>query len=307
MDLIPIMNSDDEQNDQDKCTSPISIPPEEIARYSPERDPHSEKDIARYVEIEAHDENVLNVEKIKQEFVLGREYEVWDVTTDKDRWWVITNLTNLYSQKHFPSLDYTLSFHIGLMMRISDRSNSLDTDEPDPFNEIYRRQDQIKEQFDQAIESEDYQAIGLQLRECLISLIYSMRRRVNLNLNKETPQDANFVEWSNLLMDELCVGKSNKQLRQYLKHTAKESWQLVQWLAHDRDANQTATLIAIHSCDTIIGHFISILERTKLDSIEQCPLCNSRNIRSHFDGTIGDDGDYFNSCGSCDWDNHPYS
>lgn len=49
---------------------------------------------------------------------MGDPYEMWDVTTDQDRWWVITNPTNLYSQQHFPSLDYTLSFHIGLMARV---------------------------------------------------------------------------------------------------------------------------------------------------------------------------------------------
>ena len=41
--------------------------------------------------------------------------------TDVDRWWVITNITNLCSQRHFPGLDYTISFHFGLMMRMAIR------------------------------------------------------------------------------------------------------------------------------------------------------------------------------------------
>jgi hypothetical protein len=80
----------------------ISLPEEFVGRYSPDRDTASEKDIARYVEIEARDETVKHVELIKTEFVLGDKYEIWDVVTDKNRWWVVTNLTNLYSQKHFP-------------------------------------------------------------------------------------------------------------------------------------------------------------------------------------------------------------
>jgi len=92
------------------------MPARELSRYSPERDPDSEQDIARYVEIEAPGETVQNVERIRKEVVLGETYEIWDVTTDKGRWWVITNLTNLYSQQHFPSLDYTISFHIGLIV-----------------------------------------------------------------------------------------------------------------------------------------------------------------------------------------------
>src|SRR6266849_6108298 len=102
----------------DECVHSHPVPPSELARYSVDRDADSEQDIARYVEIEASGEKVQHVEKVKREIVLGDAYDVWDVTTDKDRWWVITNLTNLYSQRHFPSLDYTISFHVGLMMRL---------------------------------------------------------------------------------------------------------------------------------------------------------------------------------------------
>jgi hypothetical protein len=97
------------------------IPPELVATYSPVRDQHRERDIAQYIEGQAKDETVKHVEKVKEEFVMGERYEVWDVTTDKGRWWVVTNPTNLYSQAHFQSLDYTLSFNIGLMMRVQSR------------------------------------------------------------------------------------------------------------------------------------------------------------------------------------------
>lgn len=110
---------DADGDEKDSCIIPSNpIPARELSRHSVTRDPHLEQDIANYVQGQAPDEVVQNVEKIKQEVVLGDIYEIWDVTTDKDRWWVITNLTNLYSQRHFPSLDYTLSFHIGLMIRL---------------------------------------------------------------------------------------------------------------------------------------------------------------------------------------------
>ncbi len=50
-------------------------------------------------------EQVKHVERVKTEHVMGERYEIWDVTTDKGRWWVLTNVTNLYSQTLFPSLD----------------------------------------------------------------------------------------------------------------------------------------------------------------------------------------------------------
>jgi len=76
------------------------VPADEIARYSPVRDPDSEQDIANYVHGQARDETVQHVEKVKTEYVIGEAFDIWDVTMDKNRWWVLTNMTNLYSQKH---------------------------------------------------------------------------------------------------------------------------------------------------------------------------------------------------------------
>jgi hypothetical protein len=281
------------------------VPPEEIRKYSPVRDADSEQDIANYVHGQARDEIVKHVEKVKTEYVLGDAYEIWDVTTDRARWWVITNLTNLYSQEHFPSLDYTLSFHIGLMMRLRSRPQGPDASEPHPFDEVFRRQEQAKDRYERAIEAVDHQAVGMQLRECLLSLMSAIRRRVEIADLAERPQDANFTSWMEILINRLCGGAHNKDLRQYLKTTAEKTWQLVNWLTHDRNANQTASSIAISASDTLIGHAAQLLQRAKTDYIETCPLCLSRNIRSHFDINIEPDGAYYTTCGQCDWSSHP--
>ena len=245
-----------------------------------------------------------NVELIKTEIVAGQKYEIWDVITDKDRWWVIDNMTNLYSQKSFPSLDYTLSFHVGLMMRLRSRPDGAEAAEPSPFDEVFRRAEQAEDLFDRAVEAEDFQAVGVQLRECLLSLLPAMRRRVTLSAAIEQPKEGDFINWYSVLMDALCPGDSNKELRQYLKHTAKDTWQLVGWLVHDRDANKTAASIAIQACETVVGHSIQVLERHTRDFTETCPICKSRDIRSHFDPFLGDDGDYYSTCGSCRWSSH---
>jgi hypothetical protein len=296
----------DRKEPESECVMPPpAMPSEDLARYSVSRDPHSEADIARYVEGQAADEEVKHVEKIKEEIVAGEEYVIWDVTTDKDRWWVITNLTNLYSQRNFPSLDYTLSFHVGLMMRLRSRPEGADSTDPTPFDEVFRRQEQAKERHDRAVEAEDFQSVGMQLRECLISLVAAMRRAAKISADAEHAEDSNFIAWSSVLMDMLCPGSSNKQLRQHLKNTAKETWQLVNWLTHDRNASEVSASIAIHSCDTVVGHFVQIIHRSKTDTVQQCPLCNSRHIRSHYDPAIEPSGDYYLTCGKCDWTNHP--
>lgn len=296
-------NADESDDDCTEHSHPI--PASELSAYYVDSDPHSEQGVAHYVEIQAPDEKVQHVEKIKEEIVLGDSYEIWDVTTDKNRWWVLTNLTNLYSQKHFPSLDYTLSFHIGLMMRLRSRPEGADAADPSPFDEVFRRQQQAKQQYERAIEVVDYQSVGMQLRECLISLVAAVRRRVEIDVDTERPQDANVTEWSNLLLDKMCGGSSNQRLRKYLKNTANYTWQLVNWLTHDRDANDTASSIAIHACDTMVGHFVQLLMRERTDSTDECPVCKSRNVRTHFDHLIEPDGDYYMTCGECDWNTHP--
>ncbi|HSR08591.1 MAG TPA: hypothetical protein VLM42_15670 [Bryobacteraceae bacterium] len=303
------MSNKDEKNvDSTDCVVPQhAVPAEELGRYSVERDSHRENDISQYVESEARGETIKHVEKIKEEVVLGEVYEIWDVTTDQERWWVLTNLTNLYSQRHFPSLDYTLSFHIGLMMRLRSRPEGARSDDPSPFDDVFRRQQQAKERFDAAVEAEDYQAVGMQLRECLISLAGALRRRISVNPATDRPQDANFIARTSLVMDQLVPGHRNKELRQYLKGMAKDTWQLVNWLTHDRDANKTASSVAIHGCDTVVGHFVQILERGKTDHIEECPVCKSRKIRTHFDVSLEPEGEYYMTCAVCEWSSHPGS
>ena len=291
--------------EDDSVVSDYLLPPEKIGRYSVSPDPAAEQDIANYVKREAHGETIQHVERVKTEYIFGEAYEIWDVTTDKDRLWVITNLTNLYPQKHFPSLDVTFSFHVGLITHIRSRPEGPDSSDPDPFDEVYRRQEQAKHRFDRAIEAEDYQAVGIQLRECLIALITALRRRIQLPADVEKPQDANFIGWANILMGHLCSGGRNKELRKYMKVTSEKTWQLANWLTHDRNANKTASIIAIDGCDMIVGHYIQLLHMGRIDKTDTCPRCSSRNIRSHFDMAIEPDGSYYDTCGACKWSSHP--
>jgi len=281
------------------------VPASELARYSVDRDPHSERDIAKYVEIQTSDQTVQHVERVKREIVLGDVYDIWDVTTDQDRWWVITNLTNLYSQKYFPSLDYTISFHIGLMARLRSREGRIDPDEPTPFDEVIRRVDQAQERHEAAVEVEDFQAVGMLLREGLLSLVSALSQRVPTDPKVVKPQKANFLAWSDLLANELFPGSSHKDLRQLLKNTAKDTWQVANWLTHTRNASRIASSMALHSCHTVVGHYVQALEGGKAEQLGKCPVCQSSDLRSHFDAEIPPDGDYYASCGVCDWTNHP--
>ena len=106
----------------DTCVIPPELPKEQLHKLMFHHPAAETQRIRDYVEWQSQrdKEKVLHAEKVASERVLGREYDVWDVHTDgsEGRWWVVTNPTNLYSQRLMPSMDYVLSFHIGLMMRV---------------------------------------------------------------------------------------------------------------------------------------------------------------------------------------------
>ncbi len=298
------MNEPNSPESDDCVVHDHPVPAEEMWRYSPDRDPDEEQGIIDYMRGQAGDEVVLHVEKVRTEYVLGDQYEMWDVTTDKDGWWVITNLTNLYLKRHFPSLDYTLSFHIGLMARLKTRDAAPDPDMA-PFAEVGRRDEQIMERWERAVEPEDFQAVGMLLRENLLALMRALRERVELGPHVTRPKGADFKEWSVVILDQLCPGERNKELRSFMKALAEKTWSLVGWLTHDRNASRGSSLIAAQSCSTLNGHFTQLLFSERLEGADSCPHCRSRNVRSHYDRELGDGG-YYKTCGNCAWTDHPW-
>src|SRR5436309_2334336 len=74
--------------------------------------------VVDYLASQAPDEQVDLLQKVYSERTHSVTHDIWDVHTDKGRWWVITQPTNLYSQAQFPNMDLALTFHIGLCLRI---------------------------------------------------------------------------------------------------------------------------------------------------------------------------------------------
>jgi hypothetical protein len=146
------------------------------------------------------------------EHVVGRDHDCWDVHTNKDRYWVITSPTNLYSQHYFPSLDFTLSFHIGVMARVI----ALQRGAPNPahksrFTPVWRRWEQAAESYDEAEEAEDFQAVGMKCRETLIQFVRSLAKPEMVPGAKEAPKRADVVGWSSLIANNIAPGDRNSR------------------------------------------------------------------------------------------------
>ncbi len=148
---------------------------------------HQRGEITDYVEWQlnkgaATQYKVVHLERMKSEVVFGTEYVAWDVHTDEPgRWWVITRPTNLYSQHEFPSLDYTLSFHVGVMARVGARdAKRAPPSRKDRLRSTWRRWETATDALDLAREAEDFQAVGMRCRETLVSLAKALQNDVKL-------------------------------------------------------------------------------------------------------------------------------
>src|SRR5882724_8769320 len=172
-------------------------------------------------------EQVLHAEKVRSEHILGSDHDCWDVHTNKDRYWVITSPSNLYSQHYFPSLDFTFSFHVGVTARIMARSRGAPDDaQKARLTPAWRRWEQAAETVDMAEEAEDFQAVGMKCRECLIQLVRSLAKPEMVPPGEDAPKRSNFVSWSELIANTLASGASAERVRGHLKALAKSAWEL---------------------------------------------------------------------------------
>lgn len=53
------------------------------------------EEVREYFEWQAPDLKVTFMQKVYSEAVMNMRHDVWDIHTNKDRWWVITGGTNL--------------------------------------------------------------------------------------------------------------------------------------------------------------------------------------------------------------------
>ena len=267
-----------------ESTIPPPIPDAALPNLMFRRDREAEKAIREYVEWQANGEKVTHAERVTTEYALGRKLEGLDVSSDKGRWSVIMSPTNLYSQELFPSLDYTISFHVGITVRMLS--------EPDPgvprmeqalLPSSWRRWEQAAEALDEAEEAEDFQAVGMRCRECFIALVKAVAEPEMVSTGRSAPKRSDVVGWCELIADHVAHGASAEYVRRYLKATSKSGWQLVNWLTHASGATKADAILALELTQHILGTFGTALFRHGHGIPGRCPTCGSYKIglRSH--------------------------
>jgi hypothetical protein len=267
---------------------------------------HAKRDIIRYMSIQAPDEEIVHAERIASEAILEDRYDIWDVHTDKSRWWVITPLTNLYSQQDFPSMDYALSFHIGLMHRMSAREGPDVTDEHlHRAERTWRKWTQAAESLDKAEEAEDFQAVGLKLRECLISFVSELARPEYVRPGMQAPKRADVAGWMEVIANSVAPGDTDERLRSYLKRSGKATWDLVQLVTHAGSARRLDGLMALNGSQMVMTCFLFAAVRAERRTPDRCRDCSSYRLVSDYRPELGDEHPYVTLCETCGWQDEP--
>jgi hypothetical protein len=281
-----------------ECTIPPAIPDVALPDLILNRDLDAETAIRRYVEHEGKEE-VTHAERVTTEYALGRKYEAWDVRTTKGRWWVITSPTNLYSQELFPSLDYTISFHVGVTARVMSRSRS----GVEPMEELllagaWRKWQQAGEVLDEAEEAEDFQSVGMRCRDSLITMVKTLARPEMVATGGVAPKRADVPAWSERIANHIAHGSSAEYVRGYMKARARSCWDLASWLTHASGATKADAVMALEATQHTLATFGTAVFRHAHGIPDRCPSCGSYQIgmRGHPDGS-----DAVAACRACGW------
>jgi hypothetical protein len=227
----------------------------------------------------SEDDQLIYMEKAASERVGSVPHEIWDVHATSGRWWVITNPTNLYAQDAFPSRDEALTFHVGLTVRmITYNDPSVVPPTCALLPAARRRWDQASEALGPAREAEDYQAIGMRLRECLVSLIGEITNDDRVPEDNDRPHAADFKAWFALFADSIAAGSSSAKLRSYLKNTSREVWEYVNWLTHAKNAAHFDAEIGVAITNDLLNAVSNSWLRHSAGQHPRCGECASYSV-----------------------------
>jgi hypothetical protein len=189
-------------------------------------------------------DQVTLVQKVGRRRVARQKYGLYDVwMSSGKRWWVITNMTNLYSQDDFKSLEQAFTYHLGLNAVLHEQFKVQPAEEQNEHvGKSWRRYAGAVEAMVTAEEAEDFQAVGIRCRESLLALVRDNIDAPWVRVHGEKPQVANAKAWLGIFANSLTA---NSKPRAYLKSLGEKTWDLTVWLQHYVDASEVDAEIVL--------------------------------------------------------------
>jgi len=263
-------------------------------------------EVREYFEWQAPDLEVTFMQKVYSETVLNTRHDVWDIHTNKDRWWVITGGTNLYSQEQFPNMDLALTFHIGLILRIPRTEEQQEGDlRILPFGPVFEKMEEAGIAVTLAQNLADYQAVGVRCREALLELIDVAQDAAIWT--DARPQRANFRAWAEIICNDLLPGDANKERRGALKGALESAWTFSNWLTHSKSATWIDAEMAHSLVQHAGGMATSLILRELRGVPEECPKCGSPHLEPENGENTAVPGVIWERprCADCGWTGRP--
>lgn len=265
------------------------------------------RSVEEYFNWQAPDLKITMLQKVYSEALVGHRHDVWDVHTDKDRWWVITNPTNLYSQEQFPNMDLAVTFHMGLCLRIPRTEKQKLSDRMVlPFGSVFSALEDAKESLTQAQNVADYQAVGMRSREVLLALVGAAQDAIEWE-GDELPKRADFRGWTEVIANQVLPGKSQKERRHLFKTLMSEAWTFSNWLTHAQSATWHDADAGVSTVEHVVGFASSLVIRFARDVPEECPKCSSPHLTPE-EGRRSDRPEVVwerPTCSACGWTGNP--
>jgi hypothetical protein len=242
--------------------------------------PEEKQAIVDYMNPQAPDLKVEFLQKVYAENILSHQHVVWDVHTNVDRRWVITNPTNLYSQEQFPNMDLAVTFHVGLCLRIPRSEKSKLSDLPiEPLAAGFRHMMEASDALDSAQEVTDYQAIGVRCREALLAFTSAAQVVMPWAGDEDSkPKQADFKAWADHICSVSLGGQAHEHRRHLFKTLLDEAWRFSNWLTHAKASNWYDAEAATSTVEHALGLATSLVIRHLRAVPEACPACGSHRL-----------------------------
>jgi hypothetical protein len=242
--------------------------------------PDEKQAIIDYMNWQAPDLTVEFLQKIYAENVLSHQHVVWDAHTNVDRWWVITNPTNLYSQEQFPNMDLAVTFHVGLCLRVPRGQKAKLSELPvEPLAACFRHMSEASDALASAQEVTDFQAVGVRCREALLA--FTSATQVVMPWagdDASKPKQADFKAWVDHICSACLAGQTHEHRRHLLKTLLDEAWRFSNWLTHAKASTWYDAEAATMTVEHALGMAASLVIRHVRAVPEACPACGSNRL-----------------------------
>lgn len=245
-------------------------------------------------------DQVTLVQKIGTRKVLGRVHDLYDVRTERGRWWVITDLTNLYSQDDFMVIDMALTYHLGLDAMLAERGRKERGEKlPRRLTGAWRRFERAVDAYNDADEAEAFQGVGVMCREALLAFVRDEANHVTLAAAERRPKTGSFKEWVPILVRGLA---SHEKVREAVNPLGTHAWDYVVWLQHYTDAEPLHAEIALDLTAEFIGVYGRLVPRDDDQPTKRCPACASYRLEDA--SFLSDDKEWIvvTACAACGWE-----